>query len=226
MLNDKICLVTGATGGLGKTVVRVLLDAGSTVIAVGRSDESFDRKIDFRKADLLDERAVIALVEDIIKKYGRIDGLANLVGGIYPWSHVTDVDFSVWEKTIALNLTPTFLCGRSAMRQMKTQRSGAIVNIGSQAGLKGSASAGPYGASKAAVINLTQTLADEGKAFNVRANVIIPSTIDTPANRTAMPKADFSRWVTPDEIARSIAFLLSDAAQGITGAVINVPGRV
>lgn len=226
MPDKNICIVTGATGGLGKTVVRVLSEAGATVIAVGRTDESFDKTVDFRKADLLDEHPVSSLFDDVAQRYGRIDAVVNLVGGIYPWSGIADVELAVWEKTIALNLTPTFLCCRAAMRHMQTQRSGAIITVGSQAGLKGGKSAGPYGAAKAAVINLTQTLAEEGKAVNVRANVIIPSTIDTPANRAAMPKADFSKWVTPEEIARTIAFLVSDSAGGITGAVVSVPGRV
>lgn len=226
MPDKKIYIVTGATGGLGKTVVRVLSEAGAIVVAVGRTDESFDNTVDFRKADLLDERSVTALFDDVAQTHGRIDALVHLVGGIYPWSGIVDVELEVWDKTIALNLTPTFLCCRAAMQRMQTQRSGVIITIGSQAGLKGGKSAGPYGAAKAAVINLTQTIADEGKAVNVRANVIIPSTIDTPANRAAMPKADFSKWVTPEEIARTIAFLVSDAASGITGAVVSVPGRV
>jgi len=226
MLHDKICLITGALGGLGKTLTRSLHDAGATVIAVDNVDAEIDYGPSYHKANLLDEPGVATLFANVIAAHKRVDAVVNLVGGIYPWSTVDQIDFAVWQKTLALNLTPTFLCSREGIRQMKKQNNGAIINMGAQAGLKGAASAGPYGAAKAAVINLTQTLADEGKPFNIRVNAIVPSTIDTPANRKSMPTADFSKWVTAAEIANAIIFLLSDQAGGVTGAILPVPGRV
>lgn len=229
MLQNKICIVTGASGGLGKTVVRKFIDSGATVVAVDATKAAdlieSDRLV-FHSSNILDENSVRKLMGDVKTKFNRIDVLLNLVGGIYPWSNVTEIETSVWEKTIELNLKSVFLCSREALKIMIPQRSGKIVNVGAGAGLKGGAQAGPYGAAKAGVINLTETMAEENKPNNIQINAIIPSVIDTPANRNAMPDADFSKWIRAEEIAELLIFLASDASSGVTGSIIKIPGRV
>ncbi|MBX7151072.1 SDR family oxidoreductase [bacterium] len=229
MLTNKICLITGASGGLGKTVVRKFIDNGATVVAVDASKASdlieSDRVI-FHSCNILDESSVRQLMHDVTAQFKRLDVVLNLVGGIYPWSNVTEIDTGVWDKTIELNLKSVFLCSREALKVMISQRSGKIVNVGAGAGLKGGAQAGPYGAAKAGVINLTETMAEENKIHNIQINAIIPSIIDTPANRKSMPDADFSKWVRADEIAELLLFLASDTSSGVTGSIIKIPGRV
>lgn len=229
MLQNKICIITGASGGLGKTVVRKFIDNGATVIAVDAAkaaDLIESDSLVFHPCNILDESNVRQLMRDVTDQFKRLDAVLNLVGGIYPWSNVTEIETSVWEKTIELNLKSVFLCSREALKIMIPQRSGKIVNIGAGAGLKGGAQAGPYGAAKAGVINLTETMAEENKPNNIQINAIIPSIIDTPANRKAMPDADFSKWVRAGEIAELLIFLASDASSGVTGSIIKIPGRV
>lgn len=240
MLKNKVCIVTGALGGLGQAVVTKFLESGATVVGVD-SERALNGEIQksnfwisvkdqvnwiFRPTDVLSESQVNLLFKDIHAKYSRINVLINLVGGIYPWSEVTEVETKVWDFTIELNLKSTFLCSREAMKIMKSQKKGKIVNVGASAGLKGAVQAGPYGVAKAGVINLTETMAEESKTHNIQVNAIVPSIIDTPANRKSMPNADFSRWVKAEEIAELLLFLASDKSSGITGSIIKVPGRV
>lgn len=240
MLNKKNILITGALGGLGQTVVTRFLELGAVVIGVDsdravtdalKSSEFWKRTSvqtnwRFRPANLMDEKSVIDLMNGVRNELGRLDGLINLVGGIYPWSDITAVETKTWDFTFELNLKTAFLCSREALKVMVPQRSGKIVNVGALGGLKGSSQAGPYGAAKAGVINLTETMADENKKHNIQINAIVPSIIDTPANRKSMPDADFSAWVRADEIANVLAFLCSDESSGVTGSIIKVPGRV
>lgn len=240
MLENRICIVTGALGGLGQTVVKTLLQNGARVVGVDSekalTDEfqksSFWQSVKnnnewmFRPTDVLSDLNVKELVEDVIKKYSTVDVLINLVGGIYPWSEVTEVETETWDFTIKLNLKSTFLCSREVLKIMQTQKSGKIINVGALAGLKGGSKAGPYGVAKAGVINLTETMAEENKIHNIQINAIVPSIIDTPANRKSMPDADFSKWVKAEEIAELFLFLASDKSSGVTGSIIKVPGRV
>jgi NAD(P)-dependent dehydrogenase (short-subunit alcohol dehydrogenase family) len=239
MVASKVCIVTGALGGLGQTVVRMFIDSGATVIGVdshrapndGIMQSDFWKRISANKnwtflpTDVLSEADVRKLTQEAQKTFSRIDVLINLVGGIYPWSDLTEVETKTWDATLELNLKSTFLCSREALKIMVLQGSGKIVNVGAGAGLKGGAQAGPYGAAKAGVINLTETMADENKSHNIQVNAIIPSIIDTPANRKSMPDADFAKWVKAEEIAQVLLFLASDQSSGVTGSIINIPGR-
>jgi len=231
MINGKISVITGALGGLGKTVANTFLENGATVIALDglnspEPEIKNNPKYVFKRADVMDEASVKNLIFDIHQKFGRIDVLVNLVGGIYPWSNLTEIDTKTWDFTIALNLKSVFLCSREALKIMVSQKSGKIINIGAGAGLQGGAQAGPYGAAKAGVLNLTQTMAEENKTNNIQVNALVPSIIDTPANRKSMADADFSKWVTAEEIAQTILYLASDKSSGVTGSIIKVPGRV
>ncbi|KAB2879419.1 SDR family oxidoreductase [bacterium] len=240
MLENKVCIVTGALGGLGQTAVKTFLHNGATVVGVDSEKVLTDEfrksvfwqtvekhnKWKFRATDVLSESHVNELTKETILKYSKIDILINLVGGIYPWSEVTEVETKTWDFTIDLNLKSTFLCSREVLKIMKTQKNGKIINVGAIAGLKGGSKAGPYGVAKAGVINLTETMAEENKIHNIQINAIVPSIIDTPANRKSMPDADFSNWVKAEEIAELLLFLASDKSSGVTGSIIKVPGRV
>ncbi|MCB0834651.1 MAG: SDR family oxidoreductase [Bacteroidetes bacterium] len=229
MKNKKVCIVTGALGGLGRIVIEHLTEDELTVIGIDHGSPGntpVDRSWTYIQTDVLSEDSVHRTYEKVISEFARIDVLVNLVGGIYPWSNIEDVSLENWEKTIALNLRSVFLMCRGAIRQMKKQNGGKIINVGAQAGVRGASQAGPYGSAKSAVINLSETIAAEGKSCNIQCNVIIPSIIDTAANRKSMPDATFSDWVQPAEIANLIGFLASDKSSGVTGSVIQAPGRV
>ncbi len=240
MVTNKICMITGALGGLGQTVATRFIENGAVVIGVdsekGVNDRlkqtEFWKSISasknwlFKPADVLSESGVRELVRDVHEQFSRVDVLINLVGGIYPWSNLTEVETKTWDFTIELNLKSTFFCSREILKIMAPQRSGKIINVGAGVGLKGAAQAGPYGAAKAGVINLTETMAEENKANHIQINAIVPSIIDTPANRKSMPDADFSKWVRADEIANVLLFLASDKSSGVTGSIIKVPGRI
>lgn len=240
MLENKICIITGALGGLGQAVVRSFLDQGAFVIGADGERALTDNFIrnkfwisvkdskrwTFSSTDVLSESNVKDLVHDTIKTHSRIDVLINLVGGIYPWSEITNIDLKTWDFVIELNLKSVFLCSREVLKTMVPKKSGKIINVGALSGLKGGAQAGPYGVAKAGVINLTETMAEENKFNNIQINAIVPSIIDTPANRLSMPDADFTRWVKAEEIAELLVFLSSDKSSGITGSIIKVPGRV
>jgi NAD(P)-dependent dehydrogenase (short-subunit alcohol dehydrogenase family) len=240
MLKDKVCIITGALGALGQTVVTKFLENGSLVIGVDneRANTEELRNSDFwqkasaqanwifRPTNVLNETDVNKLIKETNDRYSKIDILINLVGGIYPWADVNEIDTPIWDFTIELNLKSAFLCSREVLKVMIPKKSGKIVNVGAGAGLRGSAQAGPYGVAKAGVINLTETMAEENKSHNIQVNAIVPSIIDTPANRRSMPGENFSKWVKAEELAEVLLFLASDRSSGVTGSIIRVPGRV
>ena len=138
---------------------------------------------------------------------------------------ITDTDDATWERMMAMNLKSVFLMTRAVLPHMIERNYGRIVNIGARPALHGAANMCAYGASKAGVINLTQSVADEMSRYNINVNAVIPGTMDTPRNRKGMPRADYSKWVKPEEIAKVILFLCSSEAQSISGAVVPVLGK-
>jgi NAD(P)-dependent dehydrogenase (short-subunit alcohol dehydrogenase family) len=167
---------------------------------------------------------VTKLVQKTQGRFRRIDVLVNIVGG-FVYSKIQDTDEKTWDRMMNMNLKSTFLCSKAVLPQMIKQNYGRIINISSRPALKGSAGVGAYSASKAGVLNLTETIADEVKDYDINVNAILPSTIDTPANRRDMPRADFTKWVKPEEIARVMVFLVSDDSKPISGAGIPVYGK-
>lgn len=232
---EKVAIITGSTGGLGKAVTRTFLDAGFKVAATFTSEEGLDALISAvqstrenfysMKANVLDEPAVKSLVQSVVDKFRQIDCLIHIVGGFVGGMPIVETTEEQWDKMMSLNLKSAFLCSKHVMPVMMKQETGKIINIGARGGLKAVSGMAAYSASKAGVINLTQALAEEGRKFNITANAIVPSIIDTPDNRQAMPDADFSKWVKPDIIAQLILFLCSPAADPISGAVIPVYGK-
>jgi NAD(P)-dependent dehydrogenase (short-subunit alcohol dehydrogenase family) len=180
--------------------------------------------IEIGGVDLSDAAQAETAVDAAAKHFGRIDGLINIAGG-FALESVGDGDITTWQRMYALNVLTALNASRAALPHLAASRAGRIVNIGAMGALQAGSGMGPYAASKAGVHRLTEALASEWKG-KVTVNAVLPSIIDTKANRADMPKADFSKWVTPQELAEVILFLASDAASGITGALIPVGGRV
>jgi NAD(P)-dependent dehydrogenase (short-subunit alcohol dehydrogenase family) len=174
--------------------------------------------------DLTHEGAMKAAASRIQSQFGGLDGLVNIAGG-FRWEPIIDGDLETWDRLYAMNVRTTLAASR-ALAPMLVASSGAIVNVGAAAATKAAMGMGAYAASKAGVARLTEALAEELKDAGVRVNAVLPSIIDTPINRTDMPDADFSRWVTPQALADVIAFLLSPQASAVTGALLPVTGRV
>jgi NAD(P)-dependent dehydrogenase (short-subunit alcohol dehydrogenase family) len=229
-----VALVAGGTGGLGRSVSLAFLEEGATVVVTYRSQQEWDAlriaananatRLDGHSVDVTDEAAVRQLVEKILAKHGRLDALVNTVGGYAGGLKLWETETKVFEQMLALNLRSGYVLSRAAVRAMLKQGRGAIVNVASKAALDHAAGAAAYAASKAAAVAMLDSLAADVKGSGVRVNTILPSIIDTEANRKAMPKADFSKWPKPQDIARVILFLCTDEARVIHGAAIPVYG--
>ena len=234
MFNDEVVIVTGAAGNLGTAVVEILAGRGAQVAAMDRTGTALDRvlaglaeperHLGIAGIDLADPAACTGLVEQVLQRFGRLDGLVNTVG-TFAMAGIDAADPDQWEFLFKVNLTTALNMCRAAVPPMRAAGRGSIVNIGAVAAVKASTGMSAYAASKSAVLRLTESLADELKAHGVRANSVLPSTIDTPQNRAAMPKADVGKWVTPTQVAEVVAFLVADAGSGINGAAIPVTGR-
>ncbi|MGQ9896549.1 MAG: SDR family NAD(P)-dependent oxidoreductase [Acidobacteriota bacterium] len=233
-LQNQVIVITGGTGGLGVPVVQSCLRAGATVVMSYRGQAAPNHlrsqlgdeatRLELVAADLMDENSVSALADRAVQQHGKLDGWLNLVGGYAGGTPIADLDLADFEAMLTLNLRTAFLGSRAAFRAMQPHRRGSIVNVSSLGALRGTAGHAGYAAAKSAVVRLTETLAAEGAPYGIRANVILPGMIDTPANRAAMPDADRSTWVAPEDIAAVLVFLLSDAARAMSGASLPVGG--
>ena len=231
---DDVVIVTGAGGNLGAAVVELLAARGARLVAINRTEKALARVLEGLAAperhvsapgvDLGDPAASQALAEQALQRFGRIDGMVHTVG-TFGMADIDAADPTHWELLFKVNLITTLNMCRAVVATMRAAERGSIVTVGSAAAARAGKGMAAYAASKSAVLRLTESLADELKAHGVRANCVLPSIIDTPQNRAAMPKADTSRWVTPGQIAEVIAFLLSDAGAGVNGAAIPVTGR-
>ncbi len=228
---DQIVIITGGTGGLGQAATRAFLAEGARTVVTYQVDAEVEALLpvigDLRdrnllmKADVTDEASVRKLVNQVVSLWGRIDVLVNLVGGFAPGA-VADTPWETWERMLALNLRSAVLCCREVLPQMKTQRRGVIINTASLAAYRGGAGIAAYAVAKEAVRKFSEILDEEVRAQGIRVNAVLPGTIDTPANRQAMPEADPGHWVPPEEIASAILFLASDEALAVKGASLPV----
>lgn len=226
-MSDRVVIVTGAFGALGRSVVRRLSEAGNRVVAVDHAASPPDGLLADRSiggVDLTDPAQALQVLEAVRDAFGRVNALVNIAGG-FVWETIEGAGNESWERLYALNLLTALNASRAALPYLVESGSGRIVNIGAKGALSAATGMGAYAASKAGVHRLTEALAEEYKG-RVTVNAVLPSIIDTPANRKDMPDADPSAWVTPDEVAAVIAFLISDEASGVTGALIPVSGRV
>jgi NAD(P)-dependent dehydrogenase (short-subunit alcohol dehydrogenase family) len=218
-------LVAGGTGHLGIAVVRELLASGydvtATWIVAGERERLEGEDVALVECDLLDPAAT----DDAVASVAELEGVVNLVGGYAegPRVHETDPDEFDW--MMRLNVKPGYLLARAAMPHLVRRGGGAFVGVSARAALRPFPGAAGYIASKAAVLALIQALDAEYKRDGIRCNAILPSVIDTPANRAAQPDADYSKWVQPEEIAKVVRFLVSDESTPISGAAVPVYGR-
>lgn len=220
-----IVAVTGAAGALGRKAVEILSAAGWSVAGIDLGDVAPDCvALALGGVDLTDEAAVTAAAARIESELGRLDGLVNIAGG-FVWETVADGSIATWDRLYAMNVRTALIASRALLPLLRASQ-GAIVNIGAAASVKAGAGMGAYAASKSGVARLTEALAEELKEEGVRVNAILPSILDTPANRADMPDADFTKWVSPAQLAGVVAFLLSADAMPITGALIPVTARV
>ncbi len=228
-LSGKVLVVTGSDGALGQAVAATLSAYGARVALLSRSQTSEAARpagaLHFGGVDLTVEAAARAAMERVAQQAGRLDGLINVAGG-FRWEKMNEGTLESWDEMYKLNLKTAVISCQAALPYLLRSGSGRIVNVGAMGAVRAAAGMGPYAASKAGVAQLTEALADELKDRGITVNAILPSTLDTPKNRADMPKADFSRWVTPAQAAEVIAFLVSDEAGAVTGALIPVAGRV
>ena len=234
-LQGKVVAVTGGFGQLGIAVVRAALAAGAQVAALDRApapadatrppNEALGAALALGELDLADTNAATQALGQVVSRFGGLDGLVN-VAGTFRWETLEQGSLDTWDLLYRINLRSAVSASRAALPHLLKRSSGRIINIGAGAASKAGAGMGAYAASKAGVARLTEALAEELKDRGITVNAVLPSIIDTPANRADMPKADFSRWVKPQAIADVIVFLLSDQASAVTGASIPVSGRV
>ncbi|AMO77640.1 SDR family NAD(P)-dependent oxidoreductase [Pseudomonas sp. R3.Fl] len=229
-LQDKTIIVTGGFGALGGAVGRLLLERGAQVALLDRAEipaslGDVSGVLPLGGVDLTSTESARLAVARVVERFGHLDGLINVAGG-FAWESFEDGALDTWDRLYQINLRTALVSSQAALPYLLAAESGRIVNIGALASLKAGLGMGAYAASKSGVARLTETLAEELKDRGVTVNAVLPSIIDTPANRADMPDSDASRWVTPEALARVIAFLLSDDATPITGACLPVAGRV
>lgn len=233
--SGKVVLVAGGTGALGRAVSLAFLRAGAVVAVTYRKQHEFDAlardasthgaRLHGHVADATDERAVAQLIAQVIEQQGPIDALVNTIGGYAGGVNLWETPAGLLDQMLTLNLRSGYALARAAIPWMLARGRGAIVNTAAKAALDAVAGAAAYAASKSAALVLFDALAAEVKGKGLRVNTVLPGIIDTPANRSAMPQADFPAWPKPDEIARVILFLCSDDASVIHGAAIPVYGN-
>jgi NAD(P)-dependent dehydrogenase (short-subunit alcohol dehydrogenase family) len=232
-MTGRVFAITGAFGVLGQAVARAAAGQGARVALI---DFARDAPADLMAelggdalirggVDLSDADAASAAIEAVADRFGGLDALINVAGG-FKWETVEGGGSGVWQRMFLVNLQTAVNASRAAIPHLKRSAAGRIVNVGAHAALKADAGKGAYAASKAGVHRLTESLAEELKADGVTVNAVLPSILDTPANRADMPDADFAAWVAPKDLAAVILFLASEQAGATTGALVPVTGRV
>jgi NAD(P)-dependent dehydrogenase (short-subunit alcohol dehydrogenase family) len=232
-MQGKTIIVTGAFGALGGGVAAAAADRGASVAALdigptappALAERLGKNALLLGGVDLSSLEGATKAIAGVKEKFGRLDALLNIAGG-FQWETVEDGKPEAFDRMFALNLKTALNATKAALPYLIESGAGRIVNVGAQSALHGASGFGAYAASKSAVHRLTESLADELKLRGVTVNAVLPSTIDTPANRRDMPKADFDRWVKPADLAAVMLFLASDEAKVVTGALIPVSGRV
>jgi 3-oxoacyl-[acyl-carrier protein] reductase len=226
-MNGKVVVVTGASGALGRVVAEAALARGARVAGVDHAASQIpqtENRIELGGVDLSDAAQAKKAIDTVAAHFGRLDALVNIAGG-FAFETVAEGDPKTWQHLYSLNVLTALNASRSALGHLAASGAGRIVNVGAMGALQAGSGMGAYAASKAGVHRLTEALAAEWKG-KITVNAVLPSTIDTLANRASMPRADFEKWVKPQELAEVILFLVSSAASGINGALIPVSGRV
>ena len=231
-MSAPVVMITGAAGQLGAAVVQRFHDQGAQLVLLDRDAEPLKKhfgglaRTELLEADLLAREALGQRVHAVLGPAGRLDVLCHLAGGFHMGEPVHATPASTWDFMMNLNAASFINVAAAVVPRMQAQRAGRIVAVGAGAGLKGGAQMGAYSASKSALMRLVEAMSAELRDTGINVNCVLPSTLDTPANRAAMPDADPARWVAPAALAEGIAFLASDAARAIHGALVPVYGRV
>ncbi|MGH7019128.1 MAG: SDR family oxidoreductase [Brevundimonas sp.] len=225
-MSKRVTVITGASGVLGRAITGAAQARGDAVAAIdfGPVERADDDWMSLGGVDLTDPAATQSALDAVAGRFGRIDNLLNAVGG-FVWQ-TTDGPLENWDRMHRINLTTVLNACRAALPHLAQSTAGRIVNVGALGALQAGAGMGAYAASKAGVHKLTEALAEETKGSPLTVNAVLPSIIDTPANRADMTNADFTTWIQPSELAAAMLFLASDAASAITGALLPVKGRV
>ena len=224
-MKGKVVLVTGADGGLGVHVTQAFLDTAATVIGSSRKIQQSDfnhPNFVAIPAEISTREGAKVLVDQVVARFGKLDILVHTVGGFAGGQSIVETDDVTFQRMLDLNLNSVFHILRAAVPALRQTGNGRVIAIGSRAAVDPGPSVGAYSASKAAMVSLIRTAALENKDASLTANVILPGTMDTPANRQAMPGADFAKWVRPATVASLIVWLARDAGRDVNGAVIPV----
>lgn len=232
--SNKVVLITGGTGALGRAVVEAFTSSNAASIATYITDKEAETTktktktksgtLDLIKADITKEDQVRKLVSNVVQKHSRIDVLVNVVGGYIGGKKVSELEESEWDKMINLNLKSAFLISKHVLPLMVLAKHGKMIHISSRTGLKSSGNDSAYAASKSGLIRLVESISEEVKEYGINVNCILPSIIDTDANRKVMPNSDFSKWVKTGDLANLVLFLCSEKSTVINGAAIPAYG--
>jgi 3-oxoacyl-[acyl-carrier protein] reductase len=225
-MQGKIVVITGAKGGLGNFVTEAFLATGATVLGVSRNIQQSDfpeKNFTAISTDLSNSTAASQLASDVMKRFGKVDALIHVMGGFAAGS-VAETDDATWSRMLDLNLNSAFYAARSFIPHLRDSK-GRLVVIGSKTAEMPQAGLAAYVVSKSAAVTLVRTIAAENVDSGMTANIVMPGTMDTPANRIAMPNADFSKWVPPASVADLAVWLAGEHAANVNGAVIPIAGR-
>jgi NAD(P)-dependent dehydrogenase (short-subunit alcohol dehydrogenase family) len=232
-LHSKVIIITGAAGNLGAAVARYFESAGANLVLLDRSQEAFDRTFGaelpsnwlVRLTDITQQASIDEMIAATLAKFGQIHVLVNIAGGYAGGKTILETDEAIWEQQMTLNAKSVFLMSRAVARVLVEQgQGGRIISVGAKPGLQGTGQHSAYAASKSAVLRLTETLAVELRPYGINTNAVLPSVLDTPANRTAMPNANPELWVKPESLAEVIGFLAAQASRDVNGALLPVYG--
>ncbi|MFZ0391515.1 MAG: SDR family oxidoreductase [Calditrichia bacterium] len=235
LLENYNCIITGGTGQLGMEVVKAFVKEGARVFLNYRDEKKFEQlqkevgatgQLEGAPADLADELQVRRFFREFHEQYQQLDALLHLAGGFWMGGRVADTPLAQWRRMLEINLETAFLCMREAFCLMQEQGHGKIFTVSSKNAVELPPQMGAYATAKAALLTLSEIMAKEGKEYNIRVNCILPSIIDTPANRQGMPKADFQKWVSPAEIGNLLIQLCRPEAGSLSQTALKVYGQV
>jgi NAD(P)-dependent dehydrogenase (short-subunit alcohol dehydrogenase family) len=224
-MNGRTVVITGGGGVLGGAVARVAAARGANVVLIDVAALPDGPGVRLGNVDLIDLGAARRAMDEAKAKTGRLDALLNIAGG-FRWQTLEEGELAVWDALYAMNVKTAATASKAALPHLLASGDGRIVNVGAAGAVNAAAGMGAYAASKSGVMRLTESLAQELKGRGVTVNAVLPSIIDTPANRKDMPDADFSKWVQPDELADVMLFLAGPGARAVTGALVPVTGGV
>lgn len=228
--SNKVVLITGGTGALGRTLVKKFIDSGAITISSFLNEKEAEKlktanpEVEMIELDIGKEEQILKMIPILVERFGTINILVNVVGGYLGGKSITELSGTDWDTMMNLNLKSAFLISKHVIPIMKSGNGGNVVHISSRTGLKSEGYDSAYAASKAALIRFVESAAQEFKEHNININCILPTTIDTDANRKAMPKADFTKWLLAEDLANVVLFLCSPSSGVINGSAIPTYG--